>query len=96
VSEVGTACYLFGWRETEINYMWLTEYVRNMSRTYALYKRAMLCINVNALFQAFLNYPFLVAIPSKMVAKGIAWCRTEKSSSKRGKLYPYFDFSVNA
>jgi len=31
-------------------------------RTYALYKRAMLCINVNTLFQAFLNYPFLVAI----------------------------------
>jgi hypothetical protein len=39
------------------------------------------------LFQAFINYSFLVAI---------AWCGTEKSSSKRGNLYPYSDFSVNA
>lgn len=34
----------------------------NEFRTYALYKITILCINVNTLFQAFVNHPWLVAI----------------------------------
>ncbi|MEC4811943.1 MAG: hypothetical protein SAK29_01460 [Scytonema sp. PMC 1069.18] len=58
-----------------------------INRTYALYKRTILCINVNTLFQAFLITFDILAIAKILL----------KNRAKRLESYIwYFGFFVNA
>jgi hypothetical protein len=53
------------------------------SRTYALYKRAMLCINVNTLFQPFYKLPFLGCDTIEDGCQGHRLMGNKKPSFKR-------------
>jgi len=63
----------------------------NITRTYALYKRIILCINEDTLFQALINHPWMDSV-------GVARRRhrlksLEKSKSNACNPYPIFGFS---
>jgi len=53
----------------------------------------MLCINVNKLFQPFINYPFLVAIAKRCCEGQIPWLGQKNQAQSVGNHTPYFYFS---
>jgi hypothetical protein len=52
----------------------------NVDRTYALYKRTILCINVNTLFGSFFKLPFLGCDKRSLTPKAYRWMGTEKQA----------------